>query len=163
MITIEHKFRAHIGGSKFYETVLFERDDGGPSVLVKRFGKISLVRQGGQTKIEDYPSAAAARAEMTRIWKEKGKPREYSSTAPSSSHIEKQLAETGGLPSLTLAGRKVVMSMAAEHYGKGSGMDYTIADFLKMDDKYDPNADLGEIIETGPEIEVDRGETWGSW
>lgn len=163
MITIEHKYRAHAGGSKFYETVLFERDDGGPSVLVKRFGKIALCRQGGQTKIEDYPSAAAARAQMTRIWKEKGKPKEYSVVNKSTSHIEQQLDATGGLPSLTVAGRKVVMTMAEGHYGKGSGMDYTIADFLKMDDKYDPNADLGEIIETEPEVEVDRGETWGSW
>lgn len=163
MITIEHKYRMHAGGSKFYETVLFTRDDGGPSVLVKRFGKAALCRQGGQTKIEDYATAAQARAEEARIWKEKGKPKEYSVDTSSGSHIEQQLDATGGLPSLTLAGRKVVMSMAEEHYGKGGGMDYTIADFLKMDDKYDPNADLGEIIETEPEVEVDRGETWGSW
>lgn len=163
MITIEHKYREHAGGTKFYETVLFAREDGGPSVLVKRFGKIALKRTGGQTKIEDYMSARAAADEMTRIWKEKDKPKEYSVDNASGSRIEQQLAATGGLPSLTIAGRKVVMTMAEEHYGKGSGMDYTIADFLKMDDKYDPNADLGEIIETEPEIEVDRGETWGSW
>jgi predicted DNA-binding WGR domain protein len=162
MIKIEHKYREHAGGTKFYETVLFERDDGGPSVLVKRFGKIGLKRQGGQTKIEDYPAAVAARTEQSRIWKEKGKPKEYAVDAKSGSHFETMLDATGGLPSLTVQGRKTVMSMAEEHYGKGGGMDYTIADFLKMDDKFDPNADL-EIIETGPEEPVDRGETWGSW
>lgn len=163
MITIEHKYREHAGGTKFYETVLFARDDGGPSVLVKRFGKIGLKRVGGQTKIEDYPAAVAARAELQRIWKEKGKPKEYSINDASGSHIEKLLDDTGGLPSLTIAGRKVVMTIAEEHYGKGGGMEYTIADFLKLDDKYDPNADIGEIIETEPEEPVDRGETWGSW
>lgn len=162
MITIEHKYRVHAGGSKFYETVLFERDDGGPSVLVKRFGKFVYARQGGQTKVEDYPTAALARAEMTRIWKEKDKPKEYSIVGKSESHIEKALDEAGGLPSLVVAGRAAIVNLTKGQYGSNSGMDDTIADFLKMEDKYDPNADL-EIIATEPEEPVDRGETWGSW
>jgi len=162
MVIVEIKYREHSGGTKFYETVLFAREDNGPSVLVKRFGKIGLKRMGGQTKIEDYPTAIQARQEDNRIWKEKGKPKEYSTIANSGSAIEKMLQETGGLPSITIADRKGVVGAAILHYGKGSGMDDTIADFLKLADRYDPNADL-EVIETGPEIEVDRGETWGSW
>lgn len=162
MVVIEHEYREHASGTKFYETVLFAREDGGPSVLVKRFGKIGLKRMGGQTKVEDYPESALARAEETRIWKEKGKPKEYKVASTSGSAIEKMLDETGGLPSITCVDRKSVVHAAVEHYGKGSGMEDTIADFLKLADRYDPNADL-EIITTEPEVEVDRGETWGSW
>lgn len=163
MITIEHKYRNHISGSKFYETTLFARDDGGPSVLVKRFGKVVYARAGGQTKVEDYPTASAARAEQARIWREKDKPKEYSVVAESGSHIERALDDAGGLPSLVVAGRAAIVALTKGQYGSSSGMDDTIADFLKMEDKYDPLADMGDIIETEPEEPVDRGETWGSW
>lgn len=48
---IETNYLEHDGGTKFYETVLIS-EDGGPAILVKRYGSIDKKMGGGQTIID---------------------------------------------------------------------------------------------------------------
>lgn len=161
MINVSHKFNVHEGGTKFYETALFEREDGGPSVLVKRFGRISDKKSGGQTKFENYSTSQEARQAARDIWKQKDKPKEYSNPVSLDHGIGTAVAGVSGTGKLRIHDRPSLIALVESHYGRSGGLELTIADALNMPDKYDPNADM--VVETFAEEPIDRGEEYGSW
>lgn len=128
MIKITHKYRQHSGGSKFYETVIFEDSNNGPSVLVKRFGKIAQRNGGGQYKIENYNTATEAINEDTRIWKEKGKPKEYSGSAS----LPFGFGLFNGGVSSDYADKGTLVRDTIGHYADDEGAANTIVDFLSL-------------------------------
>lgn len=161
MIKVTHRFRVHAGGTKFYETVLFEREDGGPSSLIKRYGKMTEKKSGGQTKFEGYDTAAEAERAWREIWKQKDKPKEYS-VSHDLEHGIATMIKVSGHDSLKQTTRAGVIKTAELHYGEKRGMELTIADHLRIMDKFDPNAGF-EIPAHFEDEPVDRGDEYGSW
>jgi len=128
MIRVTHKYREHAGGSKFYETVLFEDLGGGPSVLVKRFGKVAQRCGGGQYKIENYNNRAEAVEADSKIWKEKGKPKEYSGPAA----LTHGFGLFSGGVSSEYSNKSALFRDTAGHYADDEGAANTIIDFLNL-------------------------------
>lgn len=77
MIKVVHEFRIHAGGTKFYETVFLKPENGGRSVLIKRYGPIAKKNGGGKFLIEDFPSAVNAGQARDTIIGQKSKKGEY--------------------------------------------------------------------------------------
>jgi len=149
MYVISTNYLEHQGGTKFYETVLI-REEGGPALLIKRWGSIALKNGGGQTKYERGSHAAVAH-ERARIINEKmGK---GYARGPATGRMHQ--ANDAEIDAPDLLGR------AKSHYGSET-TEY-IAEYFGL--RTDATAAVVEEAPApqAPEPEVERGESWGSW
>jgi len=145
---IDTNYLEHSGGTKFYETVMIQEDNG-PGLLIKRWGAIALKNGGGQTKYERGTHSVVA-GENNKILAEKRKKGYDNATKSGALH--------------TWAGKEVDAAMLAGlvkgHYGRDTE-DY-VKDYFGLNGSA-PVVNEEPPAPKEPETPIERGETWGSW
>jgi predicted DNA-binding WGR domain protein len=141
----------HQGGTKFYETVLMVGNHGaltGASMLIKRWGRLDQKKGGGQTKIE-RGSTAAVKASRDKIHREKIA-KGYSNSSNLNGHgLHAAHSHEVGVERL--------LEYAHLHY-------HSPEEFKAISDHFGAGMafPLPESVRE-PEVEVDRGESWGAF
>lgn len=152
MFSIVTDYMEHDGGTKFYEAVQIT-EKGGPSILIKRYGKVGNKMGGGQYVIE-RGSAGSVATSTLKIISDKEK-RGYGKTeAP---HFGLHPFSRGS----DIDARRLYEAVAG-HYDRPTLEQ--IANYFGLTRDATGTAD-DEIVETAPEPEaaVVRDETWASW
>ncbi|MFK3741005.1 WGR domain-containing protein [Massilia sp. TN1-12] len=145
---IDTHYLEHSGGTKFYETVLIQEDNG-PGLLIKRWGAIALKNGGGQTKYERGTHSVVA-GEANKILREKKKKGYDHATKSGALHSWSGRSDVDAV---------MLGAMVKQHYGADT------AAYVK--DYFGLNA-AGAVVNEEPkprepEKPIERGETWGSW
>ena len=155
MIKVTHQIRKHQGGTKFYETVLFE-NGAGRSVLIKRYGSMDKIRGRGQYKIEDYSTSAEAAVACSDIWKAKNKPKEYNTPVSVDHGFGLFVGGTSDYDNY-----ESLHADTAGHYSDESTAE-TILTILGVDAQYDPNKASKPATPT-PAWVPHESDDFGSW
>lgn len=151
----------HDGGTKFYEMVVVE-EQGGPAVLVKRWGTMAQRNGGGQTKVDVYANRTLAWNELVKTLREKERAR-----GDKGQYVKVSTPPSFGLHRVAASVKRltgaVLMESLKDHFAS-SDISQIIRPFnLDLSDLA-PDV-LNDIIEefATPEEPVERGENWGSW
>lgn len=157
MYNVTGNYLLHDGGTKFYETIRIEADNG-PAMLIKRWGKASeFMNGGGQTKIH-RGSASVVRAEEIKILEEKRKMR------PGKGQYISRNAGGYGLHDMVNKFTDGEVEARLSHYSDPD-VRSSIATYFNLD--ANNAAPVEQDIETEVEIEeptpVERGDNWASW
>ena len=146
----------HRGGTKFYEVVMIEEEDG-PAMTIKRYGPIVNKISGGQIIIE-RGSSSSVRLARDKILKEKtASAKGYSpvSRPMSGMHTEAD----------NRIGAALLQKIVEDHYAVKNATD--IKNYFGLSGSLAAGRDDDVIVEepeeAKPEIEAPRDSTWGSW
>jgi hypothetical protein len=146
----------HRGGTKFYEVVMIEEEDG-PCMTIKRYGPIVNKISGGQIIIE-RGSSSSVRLARDKILKEKtASAKGYSPVTRPMSGMHDENGNRIQAPRL--------QAIVEDHYATKNAADiknyFGLAGSLAA--ASDDDIITEEPEEAKPEIEAPRDSTWGSW
>lgn len=151
---IETDYLEHDGGTKFYETVVIH-EDGGPAILIKRYGSVGLKMGGGQTLIERGSYSAMDQARQ-KILADKSKFRAGKGQYVRADRLDMGLHTAHNRQ----IGAKALAGGVARHFNGADGR--AILSYFGITDVM-----TSDVVQEGPatapaEPEV-RDATWGSW
>lgn len=151
-IKVYSALMSHSGGTKFYEVITLIDELSNQSVVVRRWGKMTAINGGGETKIESYrnPREATVMANTTLSQKKK---RGYS-----------QVGSTFGLHGAERLNEKFLHDRLKAHYCGNSGWPNDIMSALGVD-MTNPAATQLSTQPGSERVEPDRSHMtdWGSW
>jgi len=151
---IDVQYLEHDGGTKFYETVLIQ-EDGGPGMLIKRYGSIDKKMGGGATIIERGSHSVVA-ASANKILTEKRKPRGDKGQYKDAPRLSFGLHQVRGL---SISNSDLTMYVT-QHYNR--------ADSDAIKSYFGVGGAAAEVVKEEPaafvsEEPVIRDASWGSW
>lgn len=154
-VVIESKLMEHEGGTKFYEVVQFINASGRRFAAVYRWGKMSAIRGGGETKVDRFTDARRCNEAARKKVNEKSG-RGYSEAR----------ASFGLHPVSSLKVDDSLRLKLGEHYHDTETID-AIMNALGVDDVLTgSNADVAltdDVVVEEPAPEPERGDDWASW
>lgn len=155
MFSVEVHYYEHDGGTKFYELTLI-KEDGGPALLLKRYGKMTYKLTGGQVLVE-RGSYSELRVDLQKTVSEKTRLR------PGKGRYLPMPLSRLGLH--RLHGRRDITAedLASGLAGHFNAQVYeAIFTYFNLDGTQ-ANVVIEERPAPAPVVEEQRSEVWGTW
>jgi hypothetical protein len=151
-INVETHYLEHVGGTKFYETVLLTLMDGPTirsSVLIKRYGKVEYAVNGSGQTILEYGDEHQMRTAAKDIFDNKTRRGGY---------LPRKAPEFGLHSVAMVRDLKQLRNVVSTHYSKPD----TVKEIIRY---FSGETTATPIAEPAPRVDeiIDRGELWGAF